>query len=412
MSASTNRVELRKVCVRSAAAAVAAFALAGALRAQTQTQTQTTTIEQRMPRFVNRAQTDLNSRADWVRPAGKPFPLGAATEPFSITYTHQGQTLTLDDYFRRTDVLGFLVLKDGRTVFERYLHGTGLSDRYLSMSVSKSVVSVLVGVAVDEGRIASVNDPVVKYVPRLKSSGYRDATIKDVLHMATGVQFSEEYGSAASGIGQLSAASRTGSPTFEEFAASLPSELTPGTKFNYQSINTQVLALVLEKATGVPLNTYAEEKLWKKIGTESDAYFLTGKPQPGICAYGCFYATLRDYARFGLMAMKGGILTDQRVVSERWIRDSATPASFAEPSTDSATGQCRRGYGLQWWIPCGHPGEGAFQAVGINGQAIYVNPTRRVVIAQFSAWPQAGASAEIRGEGNTVFDAIVDRLGK
>ena len=182
------------------------------------------------------------------------FHSSAATEPFSITYTHQGQTLTLDDYFRRTDVLGFLVLKDGRTVFERYLHGTGPSDRYLSMSVSKSVVSVLVGVAVDEGRIASVNDPVVKYVPRLKSSGYRDATIKDVLHMATGVQFSEEYGSAASGIGQLSAASRTGSPTFEEFAASLPSEQPPGTKFNYQSINTQVLALVLEKATGVPLN--------------------------------------------------------------------------------------------------------------------------------------------------------------
>jgi CubicO group peptidase (beta-lactamase class C family) len=388
------------------AAAIAAFVLVAAPGAQTPG------VEQRVPRFVNRVETDPNSRADWVKPADRPFPLGTATDPFSITYTHQGRTFTLDDYFQRTDVLGFLVLKDGRTVFERYLHGTGPADRYLSMSVSKSVVSVLVGAAVDEGRIGSVNDPVVKYVPRLKSSGYRDATILDVLHMATGVQFSEEYGSAASGIGQLSAASRTGSPTFEEFAASLPSEQRPGTKFNYQSINTQVLALVLEHATGVALNVYAEQKLWKKIGTESGAYFLTGKSQAGICAYGCFYATLRDYARFGLMAMKGGILGDQRVVSERWIGDSATAAAFAEPSTDQTTGQCRRGYGLQWWIPCGRPGDGAFQAVGINGQAIYVNPARRVVIAQFSAWPQASASPEIRGEGNTVFDAIVDRLGR
>jgi CubicO group peptidase (beta-lactamase class C family) len=173
-------------------------------------------------------------------------------------------------------------------------------------------------------------------------------------------------------------------------------------------VNTQVLAEVLEAATNTPLNAYAEAKLWKKIGAESRAYFLTGKNQPGICAYGCFYATLRDYARFGLMVMNGGKLADQRVVSERWIKDSAAPASFAKPSVAPDTGLCRRGYGFQWWVPCGS--DPAFQAVGINGQAIYVNPAKRVVIAQFSAWPQSGASPEIRGEGATVFDAIVARL--
>jgi CubicO group peptidase (beta-lactamase class C family) len=326
-----------------------------------------------------------------------------------VEYTHRGKRLTLADYFARTDVLGFLVLKDGRNVLERYFHGTAPGDRFLSMSVSKSIVSVLVGVAVDQGRIV-LDDPVVKYLPRLGQSGYRDATVRQVLWMATGVQFSEEYGSPTSGVGQLTAANRSGTPSFEEFAASLASERPPGQTFTYQSINTQVLAEVLEEAAGVPLNVYAERQLWRKIGTESRAYFLTGAKQPGICAYGCFYATLRDYARFGLMAMRGGSLTDERVVSERWIRDSASAAPFAKPSLDPSTGLCRRGYGFHWWVPCGQ--DPAFQAVGISGQAIYVNPARGVVIAQFSAWPQASPSDEIRGEGAIVFDAIVERLSR
>ncbi len=386
----------------------AAFALAAALLSA-----QPPSVNDRIPRFVNREKTDRGSRADWVASSDKAYPLAPATQPLAataVTYTHQGQTLTLDDYFRRTDVLGFLVLKDGRVVLERYFHGTGPADRYLSMSVSKSVVSVLIGVAVDEKKIASIDDKVVQYVPRLQAGGYRDVTVKNVLQMATGIQFSEEYGSAASGIGQLSAANRSGSPSFEEFAAALPSERRAGDAFTYQSINTQVLALVLEHATGVPLNVYAEEKLWKKIGAENRAYFLTGAKQPGICAYGCFYAALRDYARFGLMAMSGGELGGQRIVSQRWIEASGAPASFAKPTTDPESGLCRRGYGYQWWVPCGT--DGAFQAVGINGQAIYVNPPKRVVIAQFSAWPQASAAPEIRGEGAAVFDAIVASLGR
>jgi hypothetical protein len=382
-----------------------ALVSAAALHAQT-------SVEDRISRFVNREKTDTNSRADWVNPPDMPFPLPAAAsaEPFTVSYQHQGKTFTLDDYFKRTDVLGFLVLKDGRVVLERYLRGTGPTDRYLSMSVSKSIVSVLFGVAVDEGRIASIDDPVVKYLPKLGNGGYRDVTIRNVLNMATGIQFSEEYGVASSGIGQLSAASRTGSPSFVDFAASLQAEKTPGKTFTYQSVNTQVLAEVLEAATGVPLNVYAESKLWKKIGAESRAYFLTGKDQPGICAYGCFYATLRDYSRFGLMAMRGGSLTKDRVVSETWVKQSGSPAPFAQPTVDPKTDQCRRGYGFQWWVPCGT--DHAFQAVGINGQAIYVNPPKRIVIAQFSAWPQASASPEIRGEGATVFDAIVTALSK
>jgi CubicO group peptidase (beta-lactamase class C family) len=366
------------------------------------------TIRERIPRFVNRNKTATESRVDWVGQAKNTFPLKEAGAPFTVSYEHNGRTFTLDEYFERTDVLGFLILRDDQKILERYLQGTGPADRYLSMSVSKSVVSVLVGVAVDEGKIRSVSDSVVKYLPNLKDSGYKDATVKDVLQMASGIEFSEEYTVPTSGIGLLSAASRTGTPTFAEFAASLRSEGKPGATFHYQSVNTQVLALVLEAATGIPLNKYAEQKLWAKIGTESPAFFLTGNKQPGICAYGCFYATLRDYARFGLMAMRGGQLTGERVVSSEWIRESATAAPFARPTEDEKTHACRRGYGYQWWIPCGEAG--TFQAVGINGQAIYVNPAKRIVIAQFSAWPQPSASPEIRGESATVFNAIAAKL--
>jgi CubicO group peptidase (beta-lactamase class C family) len=377
---------------------------ATALAAQAPATQAPAAVDTRVRRFVNVGVDDANQRLDWIEPPAQPFPLGEASDrAFTVSYTHGGKPYTLGDYFTRTDVLAFLILKDGKPVFERYLVGTGPTDRYLSMSVSKSIVSVLVGVAVDDKKIASIDDRVVKYLPRLKDSGYQDVTIRNLLNMASGIAFSEDYGVAGSGIGQLTAANRSGNPSYLEFIASLKSEKAPGT-FNYQSVNTQVLAEVLKAATGLPLNVYAETKLWKKIGAESRAYFLTGRNQEGICAYGCFYATLRDYARFGLMAMRGGQLTSQRVVSEGWLKQSVAP--FAKPSIDTDTGRCRRGYGFQWWIPCSGD---AFQATGINGQAIYINPSKRIVVAQFSARAQATDPDQMQ-ESAEVFDAIADRL--
>jgi len=362
-------------------------------------------VETRVRRFVNVGVNDANQRLDWVEPPAQAFALGAPSDnAFTVSYTHGGKRYALNDYFTRTDVLAFLILKDGKPVFERYLAGTGPTDRYLSMSVSKSVVSVLVGVAVDEKKIASIDDHVVKYLPRLKGSGYQDVTIRNLLNMASGIEFSEDYGVAGSGIGQLTTANRTGTPSFLEFIASLKSDKAPGT-FNYQSVNTQVLAELLKAATGMPLNVLAETKVWKKIGAESRAYYLTGKNQEGICAYGCFYATLHDYARFGLMAMRGGQLTGERVVSERWLKDSAAP--FVKPAINQETGRCQRGYGFQWWIPCG--GGDAFQATGINGQAIYINPSKRIVVAQFSARAQATDPDQMQESGE-VFEAIAERL--
>jgi CubicO group peptidase (beta-lactamase class C family) len=142
-----------------------------------------------------------------------------------------------------------------------------------------------------------------------------------------------------------------------------------------------VLGLLLEQVTGKPLHQCIEETLWKKIGGGSDAFLYRGPKQPDECAFGCFNATLRDYGRFGLLALGGGKLNGERVVSPAWMRESTRPdAPFLQPSP--ANGNL--GYAYQWWVPAG--GEGAFMAMGIYGQVIYVNPKRRVVIVQTSAW--------------------------
>jgi CubicO group peptidase (beta-lactamase class C family) len=338
-----------------------------------------------------------NQRLDWLRKPSQVFRLKAPAAQFSLTYTSNNKTYSLDDYLQQGDVLGFLVMKDDQIVYEKYLHDASPDDRFLSMSISKSLVSVLFGVAVDEGKIHSVDDPVVQYLPYLKDSAYKDASLKNLLQMASGILFNEDYLDSKADVHRLIFDIIRGGEPFKEIAVSLKSERAPGTQFHYQSINTQMLGLVLEKATGKPLNKYAEEKLWKKIGAESDAFFYESKNQPEICAFGCFNATLRDYARFGLMAMNHGTLGSTRVVSEAWMRESTTAPAF------------NPGYGYQWWLNANSP-DHAFRAVGIYGQTIYINPAKHVVIAQFRALPKP--SGPLAGTPGNPFDAIAAKLAQ
>ena len=312
-----------------------------------------------------------------------------------MNYTVNHKTYALDDYLVKSDVLGFIVLKDNQIVFEKYLHGATPQDRFLSMSVSKSVVSVLLGVARDEGKIRSVDDPVTQYLPALKGSAYKDTAIKNLLQMASGIDFNEAYLDPKADVHRLLFDIIRGGEPFEAIAESVKSERPPGTAFHYQSINTQVLGEILQNATGTPLNKYAEEKLWKKIGTQSDAFFYESKNQPEICAFGCFNATLRDYARFGLMAMNYGQLGGTRVVSDAWMHESTTAPAF------------NPGYGYQWWL-ANNCGDHAFCAIGIYGQTIYVDPAKHVVIAQFRATPKPSGPNPVAPPAP--FDAIAQKL--
>ena len=353
----------------------------------------------------------LGLRTEWVRKPAKAYALREPVIPFSLQYEFGGVKYSLDEYLRRNYVTGFLVLHDDQIIFERYLHGADQGSRFVSQSVGKSIASILVGAAIDEGKIHSIDDPVDKYLPYLASSGYHGVSIRNTLEMATGVDYSEDYRDPHSGAALIGAALLTGKPTFHDFAASIKATATkPGTKFNYQSVNTQVLGLLLERVSGKRLNELAEEKLWKKIGAQSDAFFYESKDQPDTCAFACFNATLRDYARVGLMMMRDGTLGRQRVVSTSWVHDSTTPsADFLKPGALGELGG-PLGYAYQWWIPPGD--DGAFEAQGIFGQSIYVNPKMHVVIVQTSAWPEPlGGGPELYAENAVVHDAIVHALG-
>ena len=242
----------------------------------------------------------LNLRTDWIKKADQTYPLREPAKERTFDYTFQGKRYSLDDYFKRNFVTGFLVLRDDQIIIEKYFYEADRNSRFVSQSLSKSIVSILVGAAVEEGAIKSIEDPVVKYLPYLSESGYRNVTVKNLLQMSTGVKYSEDYGDPKSEAALLGAALLTGNPSFKDYAQSIqPTSTPPGTKFEYQSVNTQVLGLLLEKVTGKRLNEYTQEKLWKKIGAQSDAFFYESPKQPDTCAFACFNATLRDYARIG-----------------------------------------------------------------------------------------------------------------
>ena len=352
----------------------------------------------------------LGFRTEWVRKGSDKYPLKEPGKQFSLRYAFRGGNYSLDDYFRRNFVTGFLVLHDDQIVLEKYFHGADQNSRFVSQSVGKSIISILVGAAVSDVAIKSVDDPVVKYLPYLSTSGYRDVTVKNLLEMSSGVDYSEDYTDPKSGAALIGAALLTGNPTFKDFAASIKSTATkPGTQFNYQSVNTQVLGLLLEQVTGEHLNQYAEEKLWKKIGAQSNAFFYRAQKQPDTCAFACFNATVRDYARVGLMMMRGGTLGNKRVLAPSWVHDSTTPgAEYLEPKPPDPHSPPRQGYAYQWWIPYGH--EGAFNAEGIYGQSIYVNPTRRVVIVQTSAWPTPLGNPSLEEENALVHEKIAHEV--
>lgn len=349
----------------------------------------------------------LGLRTDWIKKGDFVYPLREPAREWTTDYTFHNSRYSLDDYFKRNFVTGFLVLHNDQIIVERYFHEADRTSRFVSQSLSKSIVSILAGAAVEEGSIKSIEDPVTKHLPYLSESGYRNVTVKNLLQMSTGVDYSENYKDPKSGAALIGAALLTGNPSFEKYVQSIqPGKIPPGTKFEYQSVNTQVLGLLLEKVTGKRLSQYAQEKLWSKIGAQSDAFFYESKKQPNTCAFACFNATVRDYARVGLMMLQGGVLGGRRVVSSAWVHDSTTPdAPYLKPKPGGPEGGY--GYAYQWWVPPGN--DGVFMGLGIYGQCIYVNPTRHVVIVQTSAWPEP-VSAILDEEQKTLFDKIASDI--
>lgn len=312
--------------------------------------------------------------AVWELPAGERI---ALPEVFDFG----GDAIETAPFLEYTNTTGLIVLHEGRVVFEEYYRGETPETRHISWSVSKSLTSAMIGIALEEGHIEDIMDPVTKYVPLLADSGYNNVPLKHVLQMSSGIGFNEDYADFFSDINRMGRSIALRTP-ISDFVCSLRNARPSGTQHLYVSMDTQVLAMVLREATGASLAAYTEEKLWKPTGMESDAYWLVDATGMEL-AFGCLNAVLRDYARFGLLYLNEGRRGDQQIVPAAWVHASTTPDGAHVMPSDDVTSVDGLGYGYQWWIPA-RP-EGDYMAVGVYNQFVYIHPTHRVVIAKTSA---------------------------
>ena len=324
-------------------------------------------------------------------------------------YTFNGKKKSVSDFIDHTGTTGLIVVKDDIILFEKYYQGNTEASKAISWSVAKSFVSALFGIAVSEGSIKDINQPVTDYLPLLKSSGYNGVSIKNVLQMSSGIRFNEDYADFNSDINKMGRYFALNMP-LADFVASLKAEKKPGTFHHYVSMDTQVLGMILSEATGKNLSEYAEEKLWKPLGMESDAYWLIdGNGMEA--AFAGLNLTLRDYARFGRLYLKKGNWNGKQIVPEAWVKASVTPDAPHLMPGKRSNAKWVLGYGYQWWIP--ENPDGDYLAIGIYGQAIYIYPRYNIVIAKTSAYAdynKDGDDMEI--ESIEMFRAIARDLGR
>ncbi|MCF8068308.1 MAG: beta-lactamase family protein [Desulfobacterales bacterium] len=314
--------------------------------------------------------------------------LSYAGNDLDIEYSHKGEKHHIDEFMALNKTTGFLVIKDGVIHYENYAFGATADSLFTSFSVGKSITGTLVGMAIGDGYIKSVNDLLVKFLPSYKGSGYDGVTVKQALQMSSGVRFVEEYAGGESEFSRFfdnCLINRTES--FSQLMSSLQRKHEPGSVFNYSTGESTVLGDLVNKATGKTLSGYLSEKIWSKIGMEKDAYWVTdNEGDQGLeLGGGSLSTTLRDYGRFGLLMLNDGKYKGKRILPEGWVAEATTPdAPQVQP------GKLYEGYPLgyqyQWWTFPGdknHP----YVAIGVHGQFIYINPAEKLVIAKTSVWP-------------------------
>lgn len=323
--------------------------------------------------------------------------------PGPVTPLPQGPKATLPDattaWITERNVTSLLVLKDGQIVHEDYYLGTKPRDRRISWSMAKSFLSALFGIAVADGAIPDLDAPVTDYVPALKDTGYADATIRNVLNMASGVRFDEDYLDYDSDINRMGRVLALGR-TMDGFTASVTEKDRPaGAAFEYTSIDTHVLGMVLRAATGRSVTQMMQERLIAPMGLEAAPYYLTDGEGVAF-VLGGLNLTTRDYARLGLMFAQGGQLGGRQIVPADWVTASTTPSA---PTGDNGTL-----YGYQWWIPRDTAPD-VFMARGIYGQYIYIDPRSATVIVTTAA-DRSFREPGIGARNEAMFRLITDSL--
>lgn len=345
---------------------------------------------------------------------GEPYALPQGAEiDLPKTYAYEGKTLDSAKFLNDTDTTALVVVQHGKIVHEEYWRGNTKDSRTISWSVGKSFISALVGIAVHEGKIKSIDDQITAYAPELEGSGYDGVTIKNALQMSSGVGWNEDYSDQNSDIARFGRTLAFGG-SMVEFAKTLKQARTPGTYNLYNSMDAQVLGLVLKNATGETPSDYLSKKIWSKIGAERDAYWVLDDAGNELAAGGV-NVTARDYARFGLLYLHEGKWNGEQLVPADWVKASHTPdAPYLMPGENKNKSETSAGmgYGYFWWIPA--EADGPFSAIGIYNQFIYVDPAHDLVIVKTSANHSYGGGATEASyrelETFALFRAIADAL--
>lgn len=353
-----------------------------------------------------------------------PHPLPAANHALPpIKYRLDGHDYTLADYLDRESVTGMLVLKDGRIAYEYYGAGNTPTTLWTSRSVAKSVVSVLVGVAIREGSIGAVTDPVVRYLPELKGTAWEGTTLRNLLQHTSGVAWNEDYADAQSDFAKLTRCEAGPSPLgcVMALAKSLPRRpgVQPGDAWSYNTMGAWLVGRLLEKATGMTLARYLETRIWSRYAMENDGVWQALVPGEVDMGGHGFNATLRDWGRFAQFVADGGRLPDgTALLPEGWIRDSTT-WTRAHGSVTPATPDGQ--YGYQWWYMAVEPGQAdtddatltsreSFWAEGIFGQVIAIDAKEHLEMVQWSAYPSAAKPTSLYDEQVLLFNALARSL--
>jgi CubicO group peptidase (beta-lactamase class C family) len=320
-----------------------------------------------------------------------PLPKGAPLTP-----DWNDPAMTLDGYMQRHHIAGVMVLQDGRVRLARYAKTFGPQQRWTSFSVAKSVTSVLAGIALQQGYIHSLDDTVDTYIPALKDSAYAEVTVRQLMTMTSGVRWNEDYADAHSDVAQMYRGTCVaGESAAVSYLKRLPRASPPGTHFNYNTAETDLLGDLVQHATRQSLAAWLSATIWKPYGMAADGYWIKDGCSDTNTGGSGLSATLADYARFGQFMLDGGNIHGKPAIASAWLNSGLDQQqSLDEPG---------RGYGYLWWTDA----DGSFAAIGIFGQMVYVDPSRRLVIAQAAAWPVAASKAQ--SAARSAFVAAVKR---
>jgi CubicO group peptidase (beta-lactamase class C family) len=348
-----------------------------------------------------------------LAPSAHPLALRVAASPPTFHYRFDGRTLTLDDYLQRQRATGVLVLKDGQIVAERHGYDRRPDMRMLSNSMAKTLVALAIGLALDDGAIASLDDPAERYVPELKGTLYGGTTLANLLRMASGARYVEDYGDEDDRAAFNALARRRG---VLAAARSVTERADPqGARFNYAGAQTEVLGLVLRAATRRSLCDFVDERLWQPLGAESAATYLLNPVDRVEQSQGGFNATLRDYARLGWMLANDGRAGDTQVVPRDWLlamTDAARQPPQFRPGAMDSHGSHYFGYGYQVWLMPGT--HRRFVLLGVYGQAIYVDPAAGLVMVHLAVGAEArgdASGAHLAQERDALWRGVVAQYG-